>query len=787
MERNLAEILQSRILERSQVDISIDPEDEPVGCIIHLGRTVSSGDTLKWLSEWGIDSPTAKDPGPEGFLLTAREAKGGWRILAVGVDSRGLLYAVGELLRRFTYAPESLEIEPPTIRSAPAYRWRGSSANQGGTMREVTGARSWTEEERRKVMFDHLFAGANTLYAGGGDAEWLKTFDIKIEQGCRPNQLSGSHPEWRRDGTERGPYVCPSIPEARAALLEYWEKEFKEAGPKDVLRFFSGDPGGCRCDLCMPWGKTFVHLCEELSEIWLKHHPGTEIEICNQDLTNEGDLEIFKYLNEKPRTWLTSLSYGPGSNAMSDYFRDELREDLFTYPAQGPINRYLAYTLHQLPINQTIVHYSDITHWISAQYEIDNPEPHLVRVYGRRTFHQRPRDFYRIFHDIMPFSEGDIIYSEGYHDELHQYLWNRMLWAPHRSLDDLMMEYATYHFGKAAAPEMVQASYQLEENLQAPLAANEGIERYYRLVHSAGDKIPENLMVGDHRWRAHLQKAALDKYFQEKLRRESDLQQRATQALELGLNPEKMKEALSNADEILAEPIETQTMLDLLQEARIAGEETDHLFGIRNVGYFNREIDLTGLGWFKQQVKDLAKISDPDERVENMKELLMYEYPGDGGFYDNAGVEGKQPHLVLGESLSNPAQFAKMLDPNNRPSANTFAYNMEGPVEFQYQNLDRDSSYRVKLTLVGVRMPPAMAKQFGVEGDLKLSQDILVDGEPVAEDLPIPQYTARQFEFDIPPQATADGNLRLTIKGIETPGGFSASVVSEVWLMKRED
>ncbi|MCA9418982.1 MAG: hypothetical protein KC917_22100, partial [Candidatus Omnitrophica bacterium] len=59
--------------------------------------------------------------------------------------------------------------------------------------------------------------------------------------------------------------------------------------------------------------------------------------------------------------------------------------------------------------------------------------------------------------------------------------------------------------------------------------------------------------------------------------------------------------------------------------------------------------------------------------------------------------------------------------------------------------------------------------------------------ERVAEDLPIPQYTARQFEFDIPPQATADGNLRLTIKGIETPGGFSASVVSEVWLMKRED
>src|SRR5262249_18500044 len=148
---------------------------------------------------------------------------------------------------------------------------------------------------------------------------------------------------------------------------------------------------------------------------------------CNQDLNNAGDEAIFSYLNEKPREWLTSMSYGPGSNAMSRYFRDELRDDLFIYPGHGPVNRYLAYTLQNLPKQQTIVHYSDITHWISSQYMVEKPDPHIAAIYGRRTFHQRPQAFYLIFNRIMPFSEGDMIYSEGHHDELHQYLWNRML------------------------------------------------------------------------------------------------------------------------------------------------------------------------------------------------------------------------------------------------------------------------------------------------------------------------------------------------------------------------
>jgi len=255
--------------------------------------------------------------------------------------------------------------------------------------------------------------------------------------------------------------------------------------------------------------------------------------------------------------------------------------------------------------------------------------------------------------------------------------------------------------------------------------------------------------------------------------------------LKEGLASGTVNEALSKANGILAEPTETETMRDLLEEARIAGEETDRLFGVRNVGYFRRDIDLTGTEWFKKQVIALNLVSDPGQQTENLKDLLFYEDPGEGGFYDDAGVEGKQPHLIAGESLSSPGEFAKMLDPANRASANTFAFNLEGPVVFLYRGLDQEADYRLKVTLVGVRMPAIMAQEFGMKGEMKLSQDILADEEPVAEGVPISIYTAQQFEFDVPRKATLDGEVRLTFQGNKNPGGFSASVVSEVWLIKK--
>lgn len=771
LEARVADVLRGRILKRAPgADVDIRRGQRfGSGLAIYLARAERGGFADQWCARDDIFPPgDGFDFYPEGYA--AKSA--GSAVLAVGADDRGVLYAAGEVLRRLRSLGDAVAVQPFSISTAPAYRYRGSSANQGGTMRQITGARPWTPQELRDYTLDFALAGANCFYAHGEMFDFVKSFGLMSEFGCRPNQLSDFPPEWQ--ASERGNWVCPSIPEARQALLAKWDKLFQAVPDYDVLRFFAGDPGGCRCEKCQPWGKTFIHLCGDVAQIWLKYHPESVVMIANQDVDNDGDQAIFDYLNDKNRTWLDAIAYGPGSNAMSDYFRPELRDDLFEYPGSGPVNRYLAETLNQLPRYQKIVHYSDITHWISAQYQVENPDPTLVRVYGRRTFHTRPRAFYRIFQAIMPFSEGDIIYSEGYHDEFHQYMWNRLLWNPNRSLEDVALEYCRYHFGDQAAPLMFEAMCRLEENLETPLEFNPGIDKYYLLVKEAGWKIPPHLKDRNYRWRLHMQKAALDKYIQLKLRNERAREQFI---LEIASHPEDPDAAVAQAIEIAAEPLETPEMAELRANAARLGEETNEIIGLRNVGLFNLDKPLTSLPWITRTLEKADDADTPDQKRMMLALIADYENPGRGGFYDDAGADGSQPHLVKGESFD----ATPMMDPNNRPSQNTLAYSLQDPrgVAFAYTGLDENASYKLRACLAAPRIPKEM---LDLPVKLKLVENILADGEYIAKNIEVPEFTADFFEFDIPPELTSDGALEITFERGE---GSMAIGVSELWLIRQ--
>lgn len=599
----VAEVLQQRLTRRSPITVHTSGTPEwDTGLLILLHLPATAGKIAELAQSTGFTLPGTKTQTfAEGFTLKSFTHKKGQALLIAGAGARGLLYGAGELLRQLRHDPDALRIPNLDLQSAPAYRYRGFSTNQGGTMRKITGARAWTEAENAEDFLDYALAGANCFYTGregGAFHDRVKAFGCMSITDARPNQHAAAFPEdWRAgglEGWEGKDWVCPSIPEARAAVMAQWEADFPARAQHDIFRMYAGDPGGCRDERCAPWGKTFVHLCEDVAKIWLKSHPNTVVLIANQDLSNDGDAAIFDYLNAAPRPWLTGLAYGPGSNALSDYFRDEQREDLLQYPAHGWVNRYLAETLRALPKQQYIVHYSDITHWISAQYEVAHPEPNVVKAYGRRTFHARPKAFYDIFHAIMPFSEGDIIYSEGHHDEFHQYLWNRMLWNPQRSLDDLLSEYGTLYFGEEAAPLMAEALLQLESSLESPLDTNPGIDRYYGLVKDAGWKMPPHFRNNNYRWLLHMEKAALDKYNQLKLRQERNIENEVRR-LVCAARDTGAYGALQSARNALATYKETEDMKLLREEARVCGEEADRLFGVRNPGFFKLDNSLRSL------------------------------------------------------------------------------------------------------------------------------------------------------------------------------------------------
>ena len=102
------------------------------------------------------------------------------------------------------------------------------------------------------------------------------------------------------------------------------------------------------------------------------------------------------------------------------------------------------------------------------------------------TFFAWPRYYHWYFNQTMRYGIGDVTHSSGTHDHFNQWMWQRLLWSPQRTVEDLVAEYARTWFGPEAASLMAEAIFQLEDNLAekpgVPITKKDGIDRYYRLV-----------------------------------------------------------------------------------------------------------------------------------------------------------------------------------------------------------------------------------------------------------------------------------------------------------------
>ena len=814
-----AELLRTR-LDAIGVDVATEPATDPDALTIYLGVPERCADLAALCEANRVPIPNTLDPGPEGYRIVSLHDHGRPALLAVSMDDRGMLYAVGEILRRVVRRDNAIAFPASLdVRGVARFPMRGLIVHQGHTITELTNSRDWTMAELKHAYLEFALAGANTFELGmvGPDNEifqFLKSYGLDTLTVPVANVGTGPE-EWQAvEGIGRTGYLCPSIPEAREALLEQYDRRFSRMAPIDFVHWKSGDGGGCECDECLPYGEKFIHLCEDLTEILHRYHPDTVAFVGNQKLDNAGDIAIFEYLQAEPRDWVHGIVYGPGSNAMGwmPGRRQDHRTDLFEYAAFGQIDRYLREILHQLPPGQNILFFTDLTHWVYSQYGLmdheiiadrnyatpppwdydlytKRPDPAMLMVYNRRTFFARPRHYHEIFQQVMRYGIGDVAYSEGHHDHLNQWMWQRLMWNPHRPVEDVVLEYARHHFGPEAAPIMAEAIFQHEENLMTPIADNPGIDRFNRLVEEAGEKMPDVYMRDNYLWRQYAQKGLIDKYIQLRVRGQQRLYSDVLRHLERGLESGNLEQALDAADARLDDEIETGEMRALKAEAGRLGQESSAIYGVRNEGLFNLQRDFVGLGWLVREVRR-ARDDLGDARRERVHRIVHYEEPGEGGFYDDAGNPGKSPNLVYGWPYGDGI-FADANRPSQRRMA--FTTDEEQGVTFQYLGLDPNAEYRVRLTLVRPRYLP----RFGIRQH-QTSQSIYADDHLLAENLELPEFESDFFEYDIPQEVTADGRLRLWFK--KQPGvgegpasevtvwrntGGWGTLVSEVWLMKK--
>lgn len=824
VEKRVAVLLKERILEKSRIKVTVGQapiQGRGQALRVLLGRPENHPALQAQFAKHRIQPLTELAPGPEGFLLQRLDQN---TLLAAGIDDRGCLYAVGELLRQLKYEPSEILLpESLQIRTAPAFEIRGTQFGQSGVAKSLAKVRSWTEEETQRVILDYALAGANIFSVDEGPMyAFIKSFGLMTQGGFGANTApENKNPEWNAfESIGREGYVCPSVPAARAYMLEKFEGFAKEAPDYDLLKFHGGDGGGCECDRCEPYGLTFIRLVEDMANIFHKYHPETRIYFTNQKFDNADDQAIFDYLNEKPRDWLWAWGYGPGSDATTwqPGHRQTHRMDLFRYPGFGPYGLYPMEISRQMPARHRLVFYNEITHWKYAQHAYiqmypradkngdlpphwghdiyeRRPDQYLTQVYHRLTFFAWPRQYHRVFNDLMRYGVGDITHSSGNHDHFNQWMWQRLLWNPRASVEELVGEYAENWFGPEAAPLMVKAIFQLEENLEEipgkPLPEKEGVLSYYQLVTEAGKLMPENWSQSNWLWRMYMQKAALDRYIQLMVTQQSDIQSQIENLVRKDPSNQGLQQALLLMGKAKDE---TPEMSALKAEAQRLGEESDRLFGTRSEGYFNLEHDFIGLVWLDRQVRR-AIAAKGKEREELISLITDYENPGEGGRYDNLGTGNSAPNVVFGYPYDHGQPYLQeMLSEGNRPSQRSMHFTQDESqgVTLHYRDLDPKARYKIRVTLVR----PWYQERYAMRMNQQ-SESILADGQILADDLELPLQMSDFFTFDIPAKLTEDGELviqfqksddvangdRVTVEQWRNSGGWG-TLVSEVWLIR---
>lgn len=789
-ELKAAEILKNRILKRSSVAVESAPEQAAnvnvlmanSDVVLVVGSPVSNSHSARLMGELGMTLPTLPNSDrthPEAFAVKSGVVDGRNYVVVAGTDQRGTLYGVGWLLRTITYLPDALLIPAMDAQEKPAFPMRGGNpSGPGSRARQYGNLRPRTHEEHLETMEDLMLLGTNIFY---GDPVLLRSYGMLTVTGRTANQMGGDLPKaWRADGGRSPKYVCPSVPEARKALLESFDEMFRKAPAHDYFTTNSGDVGGCRCDKCMPWGGTYIRLMHEIADILHKYHPEMKILATNQDLTSEGDQAIFDYLNSRDSSWLHAIRYGPGADQMQTYIRGPVHPQWFEYEGFGPLGNYLKRRYRELPQATNIALYSDITHWMQAQFAVPHPDPALAAIYSRRSWNARPRNFHKVGREILHYALGDMHYSEGMHDDFNKWFWYRLLWNPHQDAESITREYCRYWFGSEATDEMTEAIFLMEQTLERRVVDNPGIVKAVELVRSAGAKIPENLLKTDYRWRIVSQKALIDRYIQLKVQRGEALKDEAGRVLSRVNDSGNPRAVLTEAAKVFEKPADTPEMNALLQEARKLGEESNKIIGYRVPATFIVEdYDLAEVGWWKKTLEKALADGDNSKMKNAAKMILDYENPGEGGFYDNLGWPNDPEHLVRGEWLWGFMPFPGPA----KQSHYGLAYTMFEPhgVSLAYEGLDSTAQYVVRIS-IGVHLEEGEAAD--MLRNIELKEGVQADGQAICEGFAIPRGDVVYREFDVPRTVTKDGRLEITLTNSSPVLPITAAY--EVWLMRKD-
>lgn len=711
--------------------------------------------------------------GREGYQISSQ--KGGVSIM--GNDARGVLFGVGHLLRSLRMERKSLTL-PGSLNfsTAPKYPLRG---HQLGFRPKTNSYDGWTLPMWEQQIRDLAVFGTNAIELipprSDDDASSphfpLPQLDtmIGMSQICHDYGLD----VWIWYPALDTDYSDPKTVEF---ALNEWGEIFKKLPRVDAVFVPGGDPGHTKPSHLMA-------LLEKQTENLRRYHPKATMWVAPQGFTQEWMSEFLDLVKAEPK-WLGGIVYGPQTRMSLPQLRAAI-------PKKYPLR-----------------HYPDITHSRHCQFPVPNWDTAFALTENREIINPRPTQMASIFRLLQPHTIGFIAYSEGCNDDVNKFVWSGLGWNPDKEVTDILREYSRYLIGPKYEGTISRGLLALENNWVGPAATNTGItttlQQFQSLERSAS---PQDLL--NWRFQQALYRAYYDSYVRSRLVYETALEEQALHKLREGRFTGALV-AMQEAETILDRAVTEAVAQDWRARTFELGEalyqsirmqlsvEKYQAIGVGRGANLNTiDFPLNSRLWLKEQFKALRQPMEEANRLRRLDEITNWKNPGPGGFYDDLGKLTEQPHLIRGPGFESDPQFLESSHltttnqsegPRNPVSSDFALVGMgvqpvgpfswwdiaesyyETPLKMRYTGLDHSAPYKVRVVYAGGSM----------QVKIRLQADDRFEVHPLI------QKELQPMEFDIPREATADGELLLTWS--RAPGSSGAGrgcQVAEVWLIRR--
>jgi hypothetical protein len=720
----------------------------------------------------------------EGFVLRAWSGAGGPIVAVLGADERGVLFGVGGLLRALRMVKEQVTIGSQlNLSTSPKYPLRG---HQLGYRPKTNSYDGWTVQMWDQYIRDLAVFGTNAIELippRSDDAPDSPNFPLPP----MPMMIEMSRicDEYGLDVWIWYPAMDANYadPKTVAFALSEWAQVFRALPRIDAVFVPGGDPGHTR-------PKYLLALLERQTENLHKYHAKAKVWVSPQSFNQEWLSEFYQILQKDEPAWLSGVVYGPQN-----------RDDLPTLRKQIP---------KQYPIRL----YPDITHSVECQFPVPDWDTAYAYTEGREVINPRPEGSANIFRRHAPYSIGFVSYSEGCNDDVNKIVWSALAWDPEVKVIDVLRDYSRYFIGDNYAEGFAQGLLSLERNWRGPLLSNENVYITLRQFQAMEDSAsPHDLL----KWRFQqaLYRAYYDAYIRRRLLYETEIENQVVNELEeirrVGVRPDPLdidpgeprrrtsgldvSSILSEAEAIVEKGLSGSVSQDwrtrilelgeaLYQSIRmqLSVERYQAEAVSRGANLDTLDAPISNLPWLRRKIRQARQLPSEKEQMKAIEEVLNWANPGPGGFYDELGNLSRQPHLVRGlGSVADPEFRASSLLGFDYPdpfgdevpiSWKRWAESLfDAPLELHYTGLDRHERYRVRVVYSGDNRGAVI--RMSCNGGSEIHPFMRKPWPP------------RPLEFDIPLEATAEGELTLMWSQEPGLGGNGRGCqVAEVWLTK---